>query len=97
MVLSCSALKRSYRDLLRRHTPGLQFVHLHGAVESLTQRMQQRQGHYMPASLLDSQLQTLEMPTADEAVVPMNIEQSVTTMVAQLLRQWGSPTGATTA
>ena len=97
MVLSCSALKRSYRDLLRRHTPGLQFVHLHGAVESLAQRMQQRQGHYMPASLLDSQLQTLEMPAVDEAVVPMNIEQPVTTMVAKLLRQWGSPTGATTA
>lgn len=97
LVLSCSALKRSYRDLLRSHTPGLQFVHLHGAVASLEHRMQQRKGHYMPASLLNSQLQTLEMPAADEAVVPMDIDQPVDAMVAQLLRQWGRPTVVTPA
>jgi carbohydrate kinase (thermoresistant glucokinase family) len=95
LVLSCSALKHSYRDLLRSHTPGLRFVHLHGAVASLEQRMQQRQGHYMPASLLNSQLQTLEMPTADEAVVPMDIDQPVADMVGQLLRVWGRPAGVT--
>jgi carbohydrate kinase (thermoresistant glucokinase family) len=97
LVLSCSALKRNYRDLLRSHTPGLLFVHLHGEVSSLTQRMQQRQGHYMPASLLDSQLQTLEMPTTDEAVVPMDIDQPVVNMVEHLLRQWGRPTGLAAA
>ena len=97
LVLSCSALKRSYRDILRSHTPGLLFVHLHGAVPSLEWRMQQRKGHYMPASLLNSQLQTLELPKADEAVVPMDIDQPVETMVDQLVRQWGKPVGVTSA
>ena len=93
LVLSCSALKRSYRDLLSSHTPGLQFVHLHGAVSSLEQRMRDRKGHYMPASLLKSQLDTLELPTADEPVVPMDIDQPVTDMVQRLLHQWGRPSG----
>ena len=93
LVLSCSALKRSYRALLSSHTPGLQFVHLHGAVSSLEQRMRERKGHYMPASLLKSQLDTLEVPTADEPVVPMDIDQPVTDMVQRLLSQWGQPAG----
>lgn len=90
LVLSCSALKRSYRDILRRHTPGLQFVHLHGAISSLEWRMQQRKGHYMPVSLLTSQLQTLEMPSSDESVVSLDIDQPVATMLTQLQRSWGS-------
>jgi carbohydrate kinase (thermoresistant glucokinase family) len=95
LVLSCSALKRSYRDLLRSRTPGLRFVHLHGALASLQQRMQLRQGHYMPASLLNSQLQTLEMPMPDEAVLPLDIDQPVTSLVSHLLRSWGRPKDVT--
>jgi gluconokinase len=89
MVLTCSALKRSYRDVLRLKTPGLNFVHLHGAESSLQYRMQHRQGHYMPASLLNSQLQTLEMPQPDEQVLAMDIDQPVDAMVRELLRLWG--------
>ena len=96
LVLSCSALKRSYRDILRSHTPGLQFVHLHGAVSSLEWRMQQRKGHYMPASLLNSQLQTLEMPSADEAVESIDIDQPVQSMLTQLQRSWRQPVSSTT-
>jgi gluconokinase len=97
LVLSCSALKRSYRDILRSHTPGLRFVHLHGAVSSLEWRMQQRKGHYMPASLLTSQLQTLEMPLPDEAVLALDIDQPVQAMLDQLQRSWGQPAGVTSA
>ncbi len=73
LVLSCSALKRSYRDQLRESCPGLQFVHLQGTPELLRQRLQARSGHYMPASLLDSQLATLESTGADEAAVVIDI------------------------
>lgn len=75
-VASCSALRRSYRDRLSRAVPGLSFVHLHGSRALLAQRLAQRKGHYMPASLLDSQLQTLELPAADEHVLLLDIEET---------------------
>jgi gluconokinase len=59
-IVTCSALRRSYRDLLRRGHPSVWFVHLVVPVEVLEQRIGGRQGHYMPASLLASQLATLE-------------------------------------
>ena len=66
LVLSCSALKKSYRDLLRSGAPELQLVYLQGEVALLRQRMASRVGHYMPLSLLASQLTTLEEPTMEE-------------------------------
>ncbi|MEO7246488.1 MAG: gluconokinase [Rubrivivax sp.] len=66
VVASCSALKQRYRDLLRVGAPDLRFVYLHGARSLLASRLAARGGHYMPASLLDSQLATLEPPTARE-------------------------------
>lgn len=75
-VASCSALRRRYRDQLRGQLPGLRFVHLHGARPVLESRLRQRQGHYMPASLLDSQLQTLEPPSADEQALELDIMDS---------------------
>lgn len=72
-VLACSALKRSYRDVLRSGVPDLVFVHLHGSRDLLEARMAQRSGHYMPASLLQSQLATLEPPQADERAVTLDI------------------------
>lgn len=72
-VASCSALKRAYRDLMRREAgEGLTFVYLHGSRELLLERMQSRPGHFMPASLLDSQLATLEPPGPGELVVPVD-------------------------
>jgi gluconokinase len=64
MVLTCSALKRAYRDRLRQADPDLFFVHLAGTRELLSSRLGVRQGHFMPASLLDSQLAALEAPQA---------------------------------
>jgi gluconokinase len=66
LVLSCSALKRCYRDILRQGAPDLHFVHLQGSYEVLAPRMAARIGHYMPLSLLVSQLETLEVPGPQE-------------------------------
>ena len=75
VVVSCSALKRSYRDLLRQAAADVQFVHLHGSPDLLRQRLAARRGHYMPPSLLQSQLDTLEPPGADERAVSLDIAQ----------------------
>ncbi|MDE1951048.1 MAG: gluconokinase [Burkholderiales bacterium] len=74
LVLACSALKRSYRDRLRQGAPGLRFVFLHGSPELLARRLEERRGHYMPATLLQSQLDTLEPPGADEQPISVAIE-----------------------
>lgn len=73
MVVACSALKRRYRDLLRRSAPDLRLVHLNGAAPVLDQRLRNRAGHYMPPSLLQSQLDTLELPGADEHAIVLDI------------------------
>ncbi len=65
-VVSCSALKRVYRDRLRAAAPSLVFVHLSGSRELITARQAARQGHFMPASLVASQFETLEVLAADE-------------------------------
>ena len=67
-VATCSALKRSYRDVLRYTVgPGLRFVHLTGGRDLLATRMGAREGHYMPTSLLDDQIATLEPPVREDA------------------------------
>jgi gluconokinase len=65
-VLTCSALKRSYRDLLRTGNDGVWFAHISVPENVLADRLSKRQGHYMPASLLSSQLATLEPLQPDE-------------------------------
>ncbi|WHO76953.1 gluconokinase [Rhizobium sp. BT03] len=83
LVISCSALKRSYRDRLRQAAGGyLAFVFLEGTRDLLLSRMQARQGHFMPASLLDSQLQTLEPPTGEAGVVTVAVENALEDIVA---------------
>ena len=62
VVLACSALRRRYRAILRGGRPGVRFVHLSGTAALIRARLAGRRGHYMPASLLDSQLATLEEP-----------------------------------
>jgi gluconokinase len=66
LVVGCSALKRSYRDLIRGAVPHVGFVHLHGTPELLAARMADRPGHFMPSGLLNSQLATLEPLGPDE-------------------------------
>jgi gluconokinase len=66
LVITCSALKRSYRDLLRDGHPSVWFAHVDVTREVLAERLAKRQGHFMPPSLLDSQLATLERLGEDE-------------------------------
>ncbi|WP_281450470.1 gluconokinase [Paenarthrobacter nitroguajacolicus] len=66
LIIACSALKRSYRDLLRHHAPDVVFIHLSGDRQTLLSRMNARENHFMPSSLLDSQLSTLEPLGVDE-------------------------------
>lgn len=86
VVVSCSALKRSYRDQLRAAAPALRFIHLAGESALLAERMQQRAGHYMPASLLASQLATLEPPQRDESALEFSITEPVAAIVAAACR-----------
>jgi gluconokinase len=65
-IVTCSALKRAYRDLLREDHPDVRFICLVGDHDLLESRMQHRTGHFMPATLLDSQLATLEPLQPDE-------------------------------
>ncbi|WP_275785923.1 gluconokinase [Pararhizobium gei] len=74
IVISCSALKRSYRDLLRQAAGvPLAFVYLEGTRDILLSRMIERPGHFFKATLLDSQLATLESPTGERHVVTVDI------------------------
>lgn len=75
-VVSCSALKRSYRDRLRAAAPDLVFVHLAGDRPLIEDRMSHRQGHFMPTALLDSQFATLQPLQADEAGVVVDVSGS---------------------
>ncbi|MEO6533717.1 MAG: gluconokinase [Pseudolysinimonas sp.] len=84
LVVACSALKRSYRDRLRVAAPALQLVFLDGSPELLASRMAARPGHFMPTSLLRSQLATLERPAPDENALTADIAAPVTQIVASL-------------
>lgn len=83
-VVTCSALKRKYRDQLRNHVTGLPFLHLEGPAEVVTERVAARTDHFMPASLLQSQYDTLEPLEADERGLAVDFTQPVDTIVDQL-------------
>jgi gluconokinase len=85
VVVTCSALKRSYRDVLRAAAPDLRFVFLTGSRELIGQRVGGRRGHFMPESLLDSQLATLEEPSPHEHAWVFDIKESAEHIVADLI------------
>lgn len=87
LVLSCSALKRRYRDRLRAADPELRFVHPHGSPETIARRLTGRQGHFMPSALLESQFAALEPPDDDELVLTLSCELSNEAAVAAV-RDW---------
>ena len=76
-VLTCSALKRSYRETLSQGMPDVWFIYLEVPVEVLRERLARRTHHYMPGSLLPTQLRTLEEPTADEQVIRVPTAETV--------------------
>lgn len=84
-VASCSALRRSYRDLLRERTGGVIFVLPMMPRAMLQSRVERRRRHFMPASLLDSQLATFEMPQPSEAVIQVDGRNATARQVEQVL------------
>ena len=85
LVMACSALKRSYRDLLRGGAPEVRFIYLRGDRGVLAERLAHRHGHFMPPDLLDSQLAALEEPSPDERAWVSDIGQAPEEMVAALV------------
>jgi carbohydrate kinase (thermoresistant glucokinase family) len=80
-VVSCSALKRNYRDQLRAHCPQVEFLHLRGSPALIGGRLAARPGHFMPAALLRSQFDALEPLGPDEAGVTLDAGQGIAAIV----------------
>lgn len=92
LVLSCSSLKRRYRDLLRAYDPALVFIHLDGARALIAARMLARPGHYMPPSLLDSQFAALEPLGPDELGMRLDIDAPLEQLVDAAIRRFAAST-----
>jgi gluconokinase len=88
-VLTCSALRRVYRDRMREGRPGVRFCHVVASPQTLRDRLQHRRGHYMPASLLSSQLATLEPLADDEPGVTVSADGSPEDALAEALELLG--------
>jgi gluconokinase len=86
-LMSCSALKRKYRDQMRRHCPQTEFVHLTGSPEVIAARQAGRPGHFMPASLMASQFATLEPLGPDERGVTLDVTHDIDSIVESYLAQ----------
>lgn len=88
LVVSCSALKRTYRDLLRSQGDAdVRFIYLAGTRALIAERMTGRRGHFMPASLLDSQFAILEEPSPDEQALVCDVREPPESIVADLVRR----------
>lgn len=85
LVVSCSALKRRYRDLLREGDPALRFAHLQGERDLIASRLAARKDHYMPPALLDSQLQTLEPLQGNEAGITLDVSSAPQQLATAIL------------
>ncbi len=86
LVMACSALKKSYREVLSREDRRVKFIYLKGDYETVASRLQDREGHFMPPELLRSQFESLEEPLDDE-VIEFSIEEAPMDIAHQLLDQ----------
>lgn len=94
-VLTCSALKRAYRDKLRAAVPGLGFIFLELTREEAARRVANRPGHFMPASLIDSQFATLEPPTGEALTLTLDAAAPIG-QLAEEVDSWLKLQGAST-
>ena len=92
-VVTCSALKRVYRDRLLAGRPDVRLVYLHGSFDVIAARQAARQGHFMPASLIESQFATLEPPGADEHAISVAVDLAPEVIVAEIIRRVEIPPG----
>jgi gluconokinase len=88
-IVTCSALKRSYRDLLNRRASGIVFVYLAGDEQTIAARLAGRHGHFMPASLLPSQFADLEEPGSDEPAIRVDIRPAPDVIAQQIVDELG--------
>jgi gluconokinase len=86
-IVTCSALKKAYREVIVGDRPDVALVYLRGSRELIGQRMAARQHHFMPPALLDSQFATLEEPGADENPLVVQVEASKEAIVEQVVRE----------
>ncbi|WP_198144878.1 gluconokinase [Pseudorhodobacter aquimaris] len=87
-ILGCSALRKSYRNRIAEHAGGpVCFIYLKGSRDLIAARMAARSGHFMPATLLQSQFATLEPPTAEEPAITVDIDQPVPRIVAEITQK----------
>ena len=93
-IVTCSALKKSYRDVLRGER--VVFVYLAGTREQIARRLAARHGHFMPASLLDSQFDALEPPTPEENSITVEIGASASVEADEIMTCLGVIPGAST-
>jgi gluconokinase len=94
VVLACSALKQRYRDILAKRRLGVRFVHLEGDKALIRRRLDRRQGHYMPAVLLDSQFAALEPPAEAITVDVTGTPEAITATIIKMLGLNGPPPAA---
>lgn len=87
LVLSCSSLKRRYRDLLRSGDPQVRFIYLDGDRALIAARMQARPNHFMPPALLDSQFRDLQVPAPEEDAIRLDIRKDPDQLIDDILRQ----------
>jgi gluconokinase len=88
-VIACSALKRSYRDLLVHGRDDVRIVYLNGTRDLIARRLALRKNHFMPPGLLESQFKTLEAPGADENPITVSIDASVDAIVDDIVLKLG--------
>jgi carbohydrate kinase (thermoresistant glucokinase family) len=90
-IITCSALKRQYRDVINRRSSGVVFVFLAGSKETIGARLAARTGHFMPAALLDSQLADLEEPAPGEPAIRVDVEKVPDAIAQEVLERIALP------
>ncbi len=88
-IITCSALKRAYREVVVGDRPEVRLVYLRGSYDLVARRLAGRSGHFMPAGLLQSQFEALEEPSAAEDALTVDVGQSVTEIVDEIVRRLG--------
>ena len=90
-VIACSALKRSYRDILVHGRDDVRIIYLDGSKQLIAERLAKRRGHFMPSGLLDSQFKTLEPPDESEHPVTVSIDGTPDEIVDHIISKLGPP------
>ncbi|KQW19215.1 gluconate kinase [Afipia sp. Root123D2] len=85
VIIACSALKRTYRDVLVHGRGDVRIVYLKGTQDLIARRLSHRDHHFMPSSLLDSQFAALEEPAPDEHIITVSIDATVDKIVADIV------------